>query len=89
MGPDGHVANYYFRNTQLIYSSIQRQTIVSQFYQLDRLVVEGRKTVCHTQGFSPYSQQRSGGFLIAMLMVFAKGKQTDKKNDIVRQKDTG
>ena len=24
----------------------QRQTVVSQFYQLDRLVVEGGKTVC-------------------------------------------
>jgi hypothetical protein len=33
-------------NMQLICSSTQRQTVVSQFYQLDRLVVEGGKTVC-------------------------------------------
>jgi hypothetical protein len=33
------------RNIQLIYSSIQRQTVISQFYQLDRLVVEGGKPV--------------------------------------------
>lgn len=39
----------------------QRQTVVSQFFQLDRLVVEGGKT----------------------------GKQTGKRNDIVRQKDQG
>ena len=28
------------------FESSQRQTVVSQFYQLDRLVVEGGKTVC-------------------------------------------
>jgi hypothetical protein len=33
---------------QLMCSSIQRQTIVSQFYQLDRLVVEGGKAVRQT-----------------------------------------
>lgn len=26
---------------------MRRQTVVSQFYQLDRLVVEGGKTVCY------------------------------------------
>ena len=38
----------YFHKALANYFSIQRQTIVSQFYQLDRLVVEGGKTVCHT-----------------------------------------
>ncbi|QSZ31052.1 hypothetical protein DSL72_000613 [Monilinia vaccinii-corymbosi] len=41
--------------------SLKRQTVVSQFFQLDRLVVEGGKS----------------------------GKQSGKRNDIVRQKDTG
>ncbi|KAH8655064.1 hypothetical protein BGZ60DRAFT_418315 [Tricladium varicosporioides] len=41
--------------------SMKRQTVVSQFFQLDRLVVEGGKS----------------------------GKQTGRRNDIVRQKDTG
>ncbi|PMD25650.1 hypothetical protein NA56DRAFT_592501 [Hyaloscypha hepaticicola] len=41
--------------------SMKRQTVVSQFYQLDRLVVEGGKS----------------------------GKQGGRRNDIVRQKDTG
>ncbi|KAG9230940.1 hypothetical protein BJ875DRAFT_518499 [Amylocarpus encephaloides] len=41
--------------------SLKRQTVVSQFFQLDRLVVEGGKS----------------------------GKQTGRRNDIVRQKDTG
>ncbi|KAL3426099.1 complex 1 protein [Phlyctema vagabunda] len=40
---------------------LKRQTVVSQFFQMDRLVVEGGKT----------------------------GKQSGKRNDIVRQKDTG
>ena len=29
-------------------TEIQRQTVVSQFFQLDRLVVEGGKSVCST-----------------------------------------
>ena len=29
----------------------QRQTVVSQFFQLDRLVVEGQETVCHLPVF--------------------------------------
>ncbi|TVY55943.1 LYR motif-containing protein [Lachnellula suecica] len=41
--------------------SMKRQTVVSQFFQLDRLVVEGGKS----------------------------GKQGGRRNDIVRQKDTG
>ncbi|KUJ14351.1 uncharacterized protein LY89DRAFT_686835 [Mollisia scopiformis] len=41
--------------------SMKRQTVVSQFFQLDRLVVEGGKT----------------------------GKQGGRRNDIVRQKETG
>ncbi|TVY13777.1 LYR motif-containing protein 4 [Lachnellula arida] len=40
---------------------MKRQTVVSQFFQLDRLVVEGGKS----------------------------GKQGGRRNDIVRQKDTG
>jgi hypothetical protein len=30
----------------LLIFSAQRQTIISQFFQLDRLVVEGGKSVC-------------------------------------------
>ncbi|KAK6580696.1 hypothetical protein PZA11_006932 [Diplocarpon coronariae] len=41
--------------------TMKRQTVVSQFFQLDRLVVEGGKS----------------------------GKQGGRRNDIVRQKDTG
>ncbi|KAH7317679.1 hypothetical protein BKA65DRAFT_106177 [Rhexocercosporidium sp. MPI-PUGE-AT-0058] len=41
--------------------SMKRQTVVSQFFQLDRLVVEGGRS----------------------------GKQSGRRNDIVRQKDTG
>ncbi|KIN07710.1 hypothetical protein OIDMADRAFT_16281 [Oidiodendron maius Zn] len=41
--------------------SMKRQTVISQFYQLDRLVVEGGSS----------------------------GKQTGRRNDLVRQNDTG
>ncbi|KAH8776937.1 hypothetical protein BGZ57DRAFT_761800 [Hyaloscypha finlandica] len=41
--------------------SMKRQTVVSQFFQLDRLVVEGGKS----------------------------GRQGGRRNDLVRQKDTG
>ncbi|KIX92211.1 uncharacterized protein Z520_12092 [Fonsecaea multimorphosa CBS 102226] len=37
---------------------LKRQTVVSQFYQLDRLVVEGGKTVC-----TPFSLIPRGLFL--------------------------
>ncbi|EON67707.1 hypothetical protein W97_06850 [Coniosporium apollinis CBS 100218] len=40
---------------------MKRQTVISQFFQLDRLVVEGGK----------------------------EGRQTGRRNDIIRQKDTG
>jgi len=46
-GISHYLANHCLSKQQLIYSSIQRQTVVSQFYQLDRLVVEGGKTVCN------------------------------------------
>ena len=39
---------------------IQRQTVISQFFQLDRLVVEGQKTVSlvlYALSKSPYFQR--------------------------------
>ncbi|EKD21474.1 putative iron-sulfur cluster biosynthesis protein Isd11 [Drepanopeziza brunnea f. sp. 'multigermtubi' MB_m1] len=45
----------------LLIHNQKRQTVVSQFFQLDRLVVEGGKS----------------------------GKQGGRRNDLVRQKDTG
>lgn len=38
------VIGFYLRNL-LTASNLQRQTVISQFFQLDRLVVEGGKTV--------------------------------------------
>ncbi|GKT42597.1 LYR motif-containing protein 4B [Colletotrichum spaethianum] len=58
----------------------QRQTVVSQFFQFDRLVVEGGAAV----GLS----QSSGSNAVVMLMV-AQGKQKGNKGGIVRQKDQG
>lgn len=44
-GYDCHMASLTSRNSPLIFPLIQRQTVISQFYKLDRLVVEGGKTV--------------------------------------------
>ena len=41
---------------------MKRQTVVSQFYQLDRLVVEGGKTVCVVFFFGQFEAPRYGGF---------------------------
>lgn len=51
----------WYTETGLTVLGIQRQTVISQFFQLDRLVVEGGK----------------------------EGRQTGRRNDIIRQKDTG
>lgn len=58
---------------------MQRQTVVSQFYQLDRLVVEGGKTVCAfcLLCFAPLTDVR------------LQGKETGDHGGVVRQKDTG
>ncbi|PQE15209.1 putative ISD11 Iron-Sulfur Desulfurase-interacting protein [Rutstroemia sp. NJR-2017a WRK4] len=58
--------------------SMKRQTVVSQFYQLDRLVVEGGKTV-------------GDAFITARshTNAYIQGKQSGDRNDIIRQKDTG
>ncbi|CAI7630378.1 unnamed protein product [Penicillium viridicatum] len=54
---------------------MKRQTIISQFYQLDKLVVEGQKT------------DLAPGFNLTLLSL--KGKETGDHGGIVRQKDTG
>jgi hypothetical protein len=59
---------------------LQRQTVISQFYQLDKLVVEGQKTVSHGVRH---------GKPICPANAMMQGKETGDKGDIVRQKDTG
>ncbi|KAL9624195.1 MAG: hypothetical protein Q9160_001442 [Pyrenula sp. 1 TL-2023] len=59
---------------------LKRQTVVSQFYQLDRLVVEGGKTVSET-----WETWVMGDGALTV----EQGKQTGNEGDIVRQKDTG
>ncbi|KAH8703806.1 putative iron-sulfur cluster biosynthesis protein Isd11 [Talaromyces proteolyticus] len=59
---------------------MKRQTTISQFYQLDRLVVEGQKTVRNLSHST---------ILKTHLIKLLQGKQTGDKGDIVRQKDTG
>lgn len=51
--------------------------MISQFYQLDRLVVEGQKTVWSKFIFEV---SKADGW---------QGKQTGDRGDIVRQKDVG
>ena len=55
----------------------QRQTIVSQFFQLDKLVVEGQKTVS-SQNLPATDETH-----------ILQGKETGDHGGIVRQKDTG
>lgn len=57
---------------------MQRQTVISQFYQLDRLVVEGGLSVCDFLANAGRSMLTRG-----------QGKETGNKGDILRQKDTG
>ena len=59
---------------------MKRQTVVSQFYQLDRLVVEGQKTVSLHNSFGG-----AGMFLGVGLMRGMQGKQTGDEGGIVRQ----
>jgi len=58
----------------------QRQTVVSQFFQLDRLVVEGGKSVGSIQYHIAVWDSK---------LTKHQGKQGGRRNDIVRQKDTG
>lgn len=46
----------------ILLTIIQRQTIVSQFYQLDRLVVEGGKTGKETGGTGDIVRQKDTGW---------------------------
>lgn len=55
----------------------QRQTAVSQFFQLDRLVVEGQRTVSLLLLLFAAS--------FGLTRVPAQGKQTGHEGDIVRQ----
>ena len=57
----------------------QRQTIVGNFYQLDRLVVEGSKSVCwpFDTPMWPFSHH-----------IRNQGTAKGKKGNVVRQEDT-
>ncbi|KAI9843985.1 MAG: Sulfate adenylyltransferase [Thelocarpon superellum] len=57
---------------------MKRQTVVSQFFQLDRLVVEGGAS-------STVPKSRSARVLTRML----QGRQSGDRGELVRQKDTG
>ena len=59
---------------------LQRQTVVSQFYQLDKLVVEGGKSVC-SDGVYILEEDFTNGS--------SQGKQKGGRGDIVRQKEPG
>ncbi len=62
----------------LIPFSTQRQTVVSQFFQLDRLVVEGQKTVLAPSQISMAAADR-------LADMYLQGKQTGDEGGIVRQ----
>ena len=59
---------------------LQRQTVISQFYQMDKLVVEGQATVCSL------TVARS---LQSTTNTHTQGKQGGDEGGIVRPKDTG
>jgi hypothetical protein len=52
---------YTTHNRQLLTLTPQRQTVVSQFFQLDRLVVEGGKTGKQTGGRNDIMRQTEHG----------------------------
>ena len=58
---------------------LQRQTVVSQFFQLDRLVVEGQKTV---RRYLTLNLSRGGTDFSFFTL---QGKQIGNNGDIVRQ----
>lgn len=63
--------------------ALQRQTVVSQFYQIDKLVVEGGKSVCGERLINDPGEEGANG---------SQGKQTTKQvqeGEIIRQKDVG
>lgn len=58
----------------------QRQTVIGQFYQLDRLVVEGGISVRHHLGAAIQSASKTN---------MQQGKDTAKDGEVVRQKEQG
>jgi hypothetical protein len=51
----------------LITTGIQRQTVISQFYQLDRLVVEGGKSGRQTGGEGDITRVKDQGYVLACM----------------------
>lgn len=47
-------------------SKLQRQTVISQFYQIDRLVVEGGKTGKQTGNEGDIIRQKDQGWVISL-----------------------
>ncbi len=44
-------------NTRLFFPTTQRQTVISQFYQMNKLVVEGGISVCEAWGLGRYRRR--------------------------------
>ena len=71
--------------------------MISQFYQLDRLVVEGGLSVSSSSlldhlPLSPFKTVGGQGSLLNIyiyIYMLLQGTQTGDSGDIVRQKDTG
>lgn len=67
----------YFERSVADPSLMQRQTVVSQFYQLDRLVVEGGKSVRPLSRF--WSRSVGHWVLIQLLLIRCIGKANRQK----------
>lgn len=61
--------------------AVQRQTVISQFYQMDRLVVEGGISVCGRVGSWHHGRESADSFV--------QGKDEPGHGETMRQKDTG
>lgn len=56
----------------------QRQTVVSQFFQLDRLVVEGGKSGKQTGNQGDIVRQTEHGYVYGTSLPYSKKKQASK-----------
>lgn len=56
----------------------QRQTVVSQFFQLDRLVVEGGKSGKQTGKQGDIVRQTEHGYVLGTSLSFPKREETSK-----------
>lgn len=79
LGRSRNWGGYYDSNYADCCFLLQRQATVSQFFQIDRLVVEGGKSVCITLSRSTSR----------IMLIRLQGKQKGNKGDLTRESETG